>query len=332
MTLRSTTLITSVFLILLLLAVPHQGEAQSQLGKKQSDQLALQLFLDGENFGPGRVDGKWGEFTAKALTRWNNAHPDRKVEMLEGQPNPGSGNELWGDRPLLTHYNLTKEDFDSVGILPEEPEEKGKLESLPYESVLEMVSEKFRADHDFIKELNPGVSWESASAGQTVTVPNVKTPFSLVSVKPETSDEASSTGDSPSKSATVLLSREIVEVREGDELIASFPISVGQQGNETPSGDWQVDVIQWMPEFRYDEKMLEQGVRSDKATMLPPGPNSPVGIVWIGLNADGIGLHGTDNPHDIGRNNSSGCIRLSNWDAKTLGEMLKVNTAVTVVK
>ncbi len=325
------------------------ARAGSALNAERSDQLALQLFLDAENFGPGRVDGKWGEFTGKALRRWNEANANLSVEIGDGGPASGTGTKLWGEgKPVLREYTLDEKDLKLIGDLPEEPEGKAKLNFLPYASALELVSEKFHADHDFVRELNPGLEWESLAAGTVITVPNVVTPFELSAIegveqatsasgeKNRGDGEATPGSESAAAErnvrADISLSGEIIEVREGETLIGTFPISVGAQGNETPAGDWKVNVIQWMPEFRYDEQMLEQGERSDDFLMLPPGPNSPVGIVWIGLDADGIGLHGTDNAHDIGRNKSSGCIRLSNWDARKLGELLEVGASVNVTK
>ena len=122
----------------------------------------------------------------------------------------------------------------------------------------------------------------------------------------------------------------MVEVREAGKLVHSFPITPGANDNVSPPGDWKVSIVSWMPEFRWDKSMLEDGKRSDEAFLLPPGPNNPVGIVWIGLNADGIGLHGTPDPDAIGRDRSHGCIRLSNWDALKLAKSVSPGTPVTV--
>ena len=85
----------------------------------------------------------------------------------------------------------------------------------------------------------------------------------------------------------------------------------------TTSGNsrWKIVGIATLPWFRWDEAMLEHGKRSDNYYNLPPGPRNPVGVVWIGLNKRGVGIHGTNSPNTIGRSGSHGCIRLANWDA-----------------
>lgn len=299
----------------------------ADLSDDRRDALALQLFLDAENFGPGRVDGRSGEFTSKAAERWNKARSDNTITFSKGAPDAGEGRRLWKE-DILTQTTLSDSDFKNIGEVPKEPSAMAGKDSLPYENVLEMISEKFRADRDFIKELNPSIKWENVGAEDKITVPNVKAPFSA----PRKRDEPDDKPINDEFEVTLTPSQNLIEVRRKGKLEASFPVSIGEAGNATPVGEWKVNVIQWMPQFRYDEKMLEEGKRSDEAYMLPPGPNSPVGIVWIGLDADGIGIHGTENPHDIGRNTSAGCIRLSNWDAKTLGDMISVGTKVIVRK
>ncbi|MGY8644370.1 MAG: L,D-transpeptidase [Verrucomicrobiales bacterium] len=122
----------------------------------------------------------------------------------------------------------------------------------------------------------------------------------------------------------------MLEFRRDGKLIYTFPITLGAEGNRASSGEWKVVTVAFMPTFRYDKKMLNEGERSDDAHMLPSGPNNPVGIAWIGINADGIGMHGTSNPDDIGRNARHDCIRLANWDALKLGQAVAVGTKVTI--
>ena len=117
--------------------------------------------------------------------------------------------------------------------------------------------------------------------------------------------------------------------RDG-QLLASFPITPGSTTLPAPPGTWKIENMASMPYFRYDESMLEHGVRSDNFVNLPPGPNSPVGVMWMGLNKSGIGLHGTANPETIGRAASHGCIRLANWDAVKLSQMVTVGVTVHI--
>jgi lipoprotein-anchoring transpeptidase ErfK/SrfK len=121
-----------------------------------------------------------------------------------------------------------------------------------------------------------------------------------------------------------------VEVRSGEKTVAAFPVTVGSQQTASPIGNWTVKTIAKMPDFRYDPMMLKKGKRSSDFHILPPGPNNPVGVMWIALNKKGIGLHGTESPDTIGRSASHGCIRLANWDVVKLAEMVKKGMAVTV--
>jgi lipoprotein-anchoring transpeptidase ErfK/SrfK len=119
-------------------------------------------------------------------------------------------------------------------------------------------------------------------------------------------------------------------VRKGAQLIAAFPITSGSDETASPLGEWKVQGVANLPDFRYDKKMLKEGERSDDFHILPPGPNNPVGVVWIALNKKGIGLHGTDSPDTIGRSASHGCIRLANWDIVKLARMVKGGVPVKI--
>lgn len=318
--------------------------------------LKIQLFLDEQGFGPGKIDARWGGFTEKAAQRWNESDAGTKIALLEDggldlervDKIPFSGN-------LTTSYTVTEKDSSLLGAMPEEPEEKAKLDELPYTSLIEFVAEKFHADPDLVRELNDLDPEEDLQVGSEVKIPNVAEPFELsepmklaeeqkkkaeekkAEEKKQAAAEKAEEGeasDSDEKSTpyevTILREKQTVEVRESGNLIHSFPVTPGANDNRSPAGDWKVANITWMPQFRWDKSMLEDGKRSNDAHLLPPGPNNPVGIVWIGLNADGIGMHGTPYPDAIGRNRSHGCIRLSNWDALKLGKILSTGTPVTV--
>ncbi|MEO7098933.1 MAG: L,D-transpeptidase [Luteolibacter sp.] len=313
--------------------------------------LRLQLFLDKEGFGPGKIDGRWGGFSRKAAERWNAAGNSMKIAILEnGGLDPAKTKEIPFSAELLTTYEITGQDQAMLGALPGKPREMAKLKELPYASLLELVAEKFHADSDYIREINALPADGDLKVGSKVKVPNVAAPFDISEPMalfkaaeekkaeenkarekkaPQTSADDTKKPDSDME-LTVLRQDRVVELRKGGELIRSFPISPGANDNQSPAGNWKVAVISWMPKFRWDKSMLEDGKRSDNAYLLPPGPNNPVGVVWIGLSADGIGLHGTPFPDAIGRNQSHGCIRLSNWDALDLGKTVTVGTRVVV--
>src|SRR4029079_8311934 len=115
-----------------------------------------------------------------------------------------------------------------------------------------------------------------------------------------------------------------------ERVLAAFPVTVGSERTDSPMGKWTVRSIAKLTTFRYDRKMLKEGERSSDFHLLPPGPNNPVGVLWIALNKKGIGIHGTNDPDAIGRSASHGCIRLANWDVVKLAEMVKPGVPVSV--
>ncbi len=314
--------------------------------EKRQAALRLQLFLDREGFGPGKIDGRWGGFSRKAAGRWNAAGNGKKIAILEsGELDPAHTKQIPYSAELLTSYEITGQDQSRIGTLPGKPRDMAKLNELPYTSLIELVAEKFHADSDYLREINGLPAEGDLKVGSKVKVPNVAKPFDIAEPmalfkaakekKAESKEAPQASADDTKKpesdmELTVLRQDRVVELRQGGKLIRSFPISPGAGDNQSPAGNWKVDVISWMPEFRWDKSMLEDGQRSKNAYLLPPGPNNPVGIVWIGLSADGIGLHGTPFPDHIGRNQSHGCIRLSNWDALDLGKTVTVGTRVVV--
>ena len=134
----------------------------------------------------------------------------------------------------------------------------------------------------------------------------------------------------PTRRLVLLRDERLIELYENDRIAGCFPCTPGSSKFPVPLGTWRVTSNILMPNFRWDKSVLETGVRSNNAYNLPPGPNSPVGIVWMGINRPSIGMHGTNTPDRIGRNESSGCIRLANWDAFRLCQLVKSGTRIEV--
>ena len=128
----------------------------------------------------------------------------------------------------------------------------------------------------------------------------------------------------------LLRDERLIELYEDDRLIACFPCTPGSREVPVPTGTWKITANVLMPHFRWDKSVLEMGVRSENAYNLPPGPNNPVGIVWMAINRPSVGMHGTPTPDRIGRNESHGCIRMSNWDAFVLSQLVAKGTPVEV--
>ncbi len=329
--------------------------AKPKIDRQKIEQFTrLQIFLDNANFGPGKIDGHDGVFLRKALRLYQQGQgqPSATPEKLPA-PLDMAGLDLSSVDPVFIEYAVTKEDAASVGALPSGPAAQAKVKRLPYASLVEAVAERFHSDIDFIKALNPGKT-AYLQEGSKLTVPNVKQ-FELSSVKAiEPGSEAKSfianelaetpvepgaqSSPSPSDatqeagqiSIHVSIKESILEVRVGDKLAAAFPVTVGSHQTVSPVGKWNVQAVAKMPNFRYDLQMLKHGERSANFHLLPPGPNNPVGIMWIALNKKGIGIHGTNDPDSIGRSASHGCIRLANWDVAKLAELVKAGVPVTI--
>ncbi len=141
---------------------------------------------------------------------------------------------------------------------------------------------------------------------------------------------APSSATATSRRVVVDLQQKFLHVEENGRTLAAFPITPGSSEHPAPIGEWRiVGSVPW-PWYRHDEGVLSRGERTDDFYNLPPGPNSPVGILWAGLNRPGVGIHGTPVPDTIGRAGSHGCIRLANWDAATFHTLVGKGTPVTI--
>jgi lipoprotein-anchoring transpeptidase ErfK/SrfK len=315
----------------------------------------LQVFLDRANFSPGKIDGRYNDITRKALALYRESRGERP-QTLPPQPEAKSnvapdltGVDLASVDPVFITYTVTEADLQSIGTLPKEPAQQAKLKFLPYRDAADAIAEKFHSDIHFLEQLNPGKR-KALKPGDQLMVPNVES-FELSSVKEikpgsEVSSQAvnemedqpgtqagtpEQTGGAPAGVAIKVDTKtNILEVREGEKLIAAYPVTVGSTHTASPIGEWKVRGITKMPTFRYDKEMLQHGQRSGNFYLLKPGPRNPVGVMWIALNKKGIGIHGTNDPASIGHTASHGCIRLANWDVVRLVTKIKPGDIVSI--
>jgi lipoprotein-anchoring transpeptidase ErfK/SrfK len=322
----------------------------------------LQIFLDRANFSPGKLDGHHGDFTWKALALYRISRGEQPQQepsqtgKKNNVPPDVSGLDLTSAEPVFVPYNVTDADLQSVGPSPGSVSAQAKLKFLPYRDAAEAIAEKFHSDVHFLEQLNPG-KMKTLKAGDQLMVPNVE-PFELASVKEikpgsdidsqaandfedqaqaqksETKEKHKETGTTegvaPSVTVKIDTKTNMLGVHQGDKLIAAYPVSIGSAKNASPIGEWKVRRITKMPTFRWDREMLQHGQRSGNFHLLPPGPNNPVGVMWIALNKKGIGMHGTNDPDSIGRAASHGCVRLANWDVVRLATKIKSGDAVSI--
>ena len=313
----------------------------------------LQVFLDRANFSPGKIDGRYNDFTRKALALYRESRAEQPQPPPQSGPHANvppdiSGLDLGSVEPVFVPYTVTEADLQTVGRLPSHVAEQAKLKFLPYRDAADAIAEKFHSDIHFLEQLNPR-KLKGLKAGDQLKVPNVE-PFELASVKDiqpgsetasqavnEVEDQPETQASTPAESAAprnvfirVDTKTNMLGVFEGEKPIAAYPVTVGSAHTASPIGDWRVRGIAKLPSFRYDKEMLEHGRRSGNFNMLPPGPRNPVGVMWIALNKKGIGIHGTNDPGSIGRAVSHGCIRLANWDVVRLATKIKAGDNASI--
>jgi len=281
--------------------------------------LRLQIFLDESNFGPGKIDGRMGQFTKKAVAHYNYSKGidyNNYYKVINE-----SKNQI---KDLYVTYSIKEQDLTYIGEVSLEPEEQSKIEYMYYRSVLEFVAERFHSDENFIRKINPDIEWATAKTNTEVKVPNI-TPFQIEDLGVDKSFRR----DRKLSSRMVIIdtNQKLVAIWDKKKIVATFPITPGQE-KFIHRGNWIIQNMITTPTFRWDQSMLDTGKRSNKAYMLPPGPNSPIGIFWAGLSKGGIGLHGTASPHTIGRSRSAGCVRLANWDVVRLSKLVRPGAEV----
>ncbi|WP_306119697.1 MULTISPECIES: L,D-transpeptidase [unclassified Roseitalea] len=292
-------------------AINRAGYTDTIPDERSAMMVKLQVLLDRANVSPGVIDGYWGGNTQSAI---------RAYERLHGLPVDGRPDEmLWrrltgmsgaGD-DIVGTYTIAED--DAARLRPDLPGDYAllaEMEWLGHTSVAEAVAEKFHMDIDFLRELNPRASF-SVSEQLTVTRPGANLDAQVTRVRADKSESR------------------IFAYGAADEPVASYPVTIGSAQNPSPTGTHEVVGIAVEPTYAYKpDENFQQGDNDEQLT-LPPGPNGPVGLVWIDLSKPTYGLHGTSDPATIAKNVSHGCVRLTNWDALELAR--NIDRGATVV-
>ncbi|WP_242678559.1 L,D-transpeptidase family protein [Psychrobacter pygoscelis] len=276
------------------------NSSQWQSGDKTNQKLnqiigaKVQALLNWHHHGVGPVDGKWGKNTRKAMQAFQKANGLPITDRLNQETWQAlTKDKALANQPVLVNYVLKDDDLNiHTTTIPSSTEAKGELEGMYYESVIEALGEKFHMDTGYLKSLNPKASFK---AGETITVYNPGMP-NTTAVSRVVADKNTQT---------------LYAYDADDNMVASYPTTVGSTSTPSPSGSHSVKVKVHEPNYTYSHDDGSQ-------TIIPPGPNNPVGLVWIGLTKPTYGIHGSPDPERISRQASSGCVRLTNWDALAL--------------
>lgn len=286
-------------------ASARQGPSNSDL-PRSLETLAIQVLLDRMQFSPGEIDGTEGLNTQNAVEAFERERGRRVADLVKSTV-----------APATVRYTITAADMAApvVKAIPEDMMAKAKLARLDYTSHLEMLGERFHSSPELLKWLNPGLK---IAAGAHMMVPNVR---------------PARTGAPPRDVRVTVAEHEAaltVRDRTGN-VIMYAPATTGSGDDPLPIGSWSVTAVSRNPSFNYNPKLFWDADRSQRRALLPPGPNGPVGVVWIDLSKPHYGIHGTPEPGSVGYTTSHGCVRLTNWDAMRLADMVHSGTKVEFV-
>ena len=274
---------------------------------------AYQVILDRAGASPGVIDGQMGSNVNKAVAAYEEI-TGRSIDFNDPQ---ALAEELYATGgPAVIEYTITNEDVSGpfVASIPSDYSEKALLDHMSYERVTEKLAERFHMDERYLQEINPGADFNRP--GTIIKVMNVGDRITTPVVRIE-ADKGR---------------KQVRGYGEDGRLVVAYPASIGSSSTPSPEGEVEVTRIALNPNYTYNPKVNFQQGENTQILTIPPGPNGPVGTVWIALSRPTYGIHGTPEPSQIGRTYSYGCIRLTNWDATELAKIVSPGVTVTFVE
>ena len=276
--------------------------------------LEAQIALVRQGISPGSIDGESGSQTRAALMAFQKKRGLVPTGLLDAQ----TKHLLLIAKPIMTNYTVTREDLGRLMPIPHTWLDKSRQPRLDFENILELLGEEAFSNPRMIRALNSNMNWNQTAIGAQVTMPRVEYP------------------PIAGKAAFVRISLQqcVLEAFDAEtNLLLHFPCSIGRLAEKRPAGELHVTTIISDPNYTFDPAVFPESPEAQtvgRKLILPPGPNNPVGVVWIGLDRPGYGIHGTPAPEQVGRTESHGCFRLANWNARYLAKLVWVGIAVNV--
>jgi lipoprotein-anchoring transpeptidase ErfK/SrfK len=286
---------------------PHKAAPAAAVVDEQM--LKTQVMLDRAGYSPGEIDAAKGSSTDRALAAFTK--------------NGGNASALPAD--AVTSYAITEQDAAGpfTPAIPSDMMALAKLPALGYTSLVEALGERFHTSPELLKRLNPAAKF---TAGETISVPNVAATVAPVGPPPGRQNDPSN----PALTTVTVhkSSSDLVVTDNAGKILMYAPVTTGSEHDPLPIGEWKVTGVQRDPKFHYNPALFWDAEPAHSKATIPAGPNNPVGVVWVDITRPHYGMHGTPEPSKIGKTESHGCVRLTNWDAQKLASLVRPGTRV----